>query len=481
MVVFSILKRLAYLRLPGILLVFLFLLSASYELFAQNGSILNVPSDELETEQVPTDPGQLIGFLSRRAVQNQRDEDFIFRGVRVVFRKRNKWKVKRNRCVRVSEGKISRMRHRWLWMPRRGAIKARDVKGRYLAPGLFDMHVHYGCDHNFRLALLRYGVTSVRNFDYYHLLSTERELIQDRNLVSPNLYNAFSHQVAGLSGGFSLADLEPDFLSHSMFQSSPDALSLDELSSAGWDVALESWPGDPVQSILEKGQVRTVEGMNVFVSPAWPDAEPDFALLDVIKGQDEIWEVPCATSSSGPWRLGSKIKSYYRNYSGSVPASISQNWFELGHSQAIGGRINPENMQAYHSNRIWILSRLIKEEVPLLLGSEAGSGMPMVYPGFSLHEEMQLFQDLGMEIGDVLDAATIEAARCLRIDDVAGRIARGYRADLVVLQKNPLLDIAHYQTIESVMVNGLWLGKEEMDWIRRSLRERMPFTTRKLK
>lgn len=343
------------------------------------------------------------------------------------------------------------------------------------------MHIHYDCDNFTRLALVRYGVTTVRNFDHHILRDREQELISCRNLVSPDIYFGYPHRYEHSGRYNNIAKDGADFLVHRFFHWPENKKPLEIARNNGLDVALEAWLGNKIHSLIENKLVRTVEGMNAIISPDWPKGDPDLELINLLKDQDGIWSVPCATASSGPWDLGGVINAYYRNYHGEVPASIVDNWAEIVLSDKGDKRLLPGIMKRYHSDRIWILTRMIKEGVPLLIGSEAGSGMPLIYPGFSVHEEMQLFRDLGMKEGDVLDAATIEAAKCLRLDERVGRVAKGYRADMVVLEENPLTDIGNYLSIGAVMTNGFWLGPRELDWIKASLGESGPFEGRKLK
>lgn len=469
-------------------MVGIFSLYSSCNLYAQTGDpgeepfleLLKTPSDQLDSSSIPKDPTQLLSFLSKRAVLNQRNEDFIFRGVKVIYRKKKKWKVKRNRCVKISNGKIKKMRHRFLWMPRRGAIKVQGAKGKFLAPGLIDMHMHFNCDQVSRLALLRYGVTSIRNFGYHPHQITEYDLIANRNLVSPTIYNGYRNtrpwnieltRQAGDVYRFLIYDNQEIYK-----KGGPG----EAVVPGDWDIAAEIAPGDAVE-IVDDFPLRTVEGMGAFISPNWPNTKEKLGMIPLLKESDEIWNIPCGASSAGPWNVPGFIGEYYSAYHGVVPAAILEDWRTHIFPGDDGIKVVADMMQVYHSDRVWILAKLIKEEVPLLVGSEAGAGMPLVFPGFSVHEELKLFQGLGMKRRTLLDAVTTESARCLREEDVTGRIARGLRADLVLLDKSPLRDIQNYLTINGVMANGFWLGSEELGWIQESLGEVEPIKGRRLK
>jgi imidazolonepropionase-like amidohydrolase len=75
-------------------------------------------------------------------------------------------------------------------------------------------------------------------------------------------------------------------------------------------------------------------------------------------------------------------------------------------------------------------------------------------PGFGLHEELQLLAQGGLTNFEVLRAATYEPARFLGLLDVAGTIAPGRNADLVLLDASPLADIRNTRRIAAVIANG---------------------------
>ena len=100
--------------------------------------------------------------------------------------------------------------------------------------------------------------------------------------------------------------------------------------------------------------------------------------------------------------------------------------------------------------------------VRLLAGTDAGS--VLVYPGFSLHEELALLvYRAGLSSRQALRAATIEPARFARLDDRFGTIAPGKVADLVLLDADPFADIRNTRRIFGVVQAGRWLGRGELD------------------
>ncbi len=102
--------------------------------------------------------------------------------------------------------------------------------------------------------------------------------------------------------------------------------------------------------------------------------------------------------------------------------------------------------------------------VPFLIGTDVT--VPLIYPGFSVHEEMAwLVREAGVAPLDALRAATLNAARAMR-DPGSGRIAPGQRADFLLLGADPLLDIAATTRIEAVIAGGRFYDRRELDALR---------------
>ncbi|MEM8772307.1 MAG: amidohydrolase family protein [Pseudomonadota bacterium] len=95
---------------------------------------------------------------------------------------------------------------------------------------------------------------------------------------------------------------------------------------------------------------------------------------------------------------------------------------------------------------------------------DAGAGLlivtdtpnPFVIPGFAIHDELTAFIDAGVPVADVLKIATADAARFLGEEGEWGVIATGARADLVLLDTDPIADVSTLKDPAGVMVNGHW-------------------------
>jgi hypothetical protein len=103
---------------------------------------------------------------------------------------------------------------------------------------------------------------------------------------------------------------------------------------------------------------------------------------------------------------------------------------------------------------------LSNNHVGLLTGSDTYG---MVIVGFSLHREFDLLQQAGMRPYDILIASTVNPARFLDMYSQEGTISEGKNADLVLLNKNPLADIKHTKTIAGVFLKGKWFDRPKLD------------------
>ena len=98
------------------------------------------------------------------------------------------------------------------------------------------------------------------------------------------------------------------------------------------------------------------------------------------------------------------------------------------------------------------LRRLKAAGVPIAMGKDAGN--PGTAHGPSIYREMEAMEKAGLTAVDVLSSATIVAARAMGIERETGSIEAGKRADLVVLDADPLVDIANARRVRLVMRNG---------------------------
>lgn len=127
-----------------------------------------------------------------------------------------------------------------------------------------------------------------------------------------------------------------------------------------------------------------------------------------------------------------------------------------------GGRLATDaDRRAWTEKRGKILRALSDAGVPILLGTDA----PQLFsvPGFSIHREMQSMVDAGMTPWQILQSGTRNIAVHFGTLAQSGTVEAGKRADLILVDANPLEDVANLQRRAGVMVRGEWLPAAELD------------------
>lgn len=102
------------------------------------------------------------------------------------------------------------------------------------------------------------------------------------------------------------------------------------------------------------------------------------------------------------------------------------------------------------------------EGVLILPGTD--DGVVLMYSGFTLHDELRvLVEYLETEPIDILRNATIGCARFMGVDDMLGTIEVGKAADLLLLNANPLEDVSNTEAIDGVFAQGNYLDRQDLD------------------
>jgi hypothetical protein len=114
-------------------------------------------------------------------------------------------------------------------------------------------------------------------------------------------------------------------------------------------------------------------------------------------------------------------------------------------------------LQGYFEHGLRLTGEAHKAGVPVLVGTDTAIG------GFRYHDELAHLVRAGLSPADVLRAATIQGARYAGLERTSGSIAVGKRADLVLLEANPLADIANTRRISAVFLNGRLYDRERLD------------------
>jgi len=120
------------------------------------------------------------------------------------------------------------------------------------------------------------------------------------------------------------------------------------------------------------------------------------------------------------------------------------------------------------AKEIEMVREMHRAGIPFLAGTDTAAGV-YVFPGFSLHEEMQLLVQAGFTPLEALQCATRNPAEYLGKLSETGTVEKGKVGDLVLLDANPLDDIANTQRIASVVAAGQYLSRTDLDRLLRSV------------
>lgn len=110
-----------------------------------------------------------------------------------------------------------------------------------------------------------------------------------------------------------------------------------------------------------------------------------------------------------------------------------------------------------------MIKPMFDAKVTLLTGSDNGAYNSFVYAGSSLHKELQQFVDAGLTPIEALQSSILNGARFFGVQDSIGTIVEGKKGDLIILNQNPLLNIEHTTSIETVIHNGMAYSREDLD------------------
>jgi len=121
-----------------------------------------------------------------------------------------------------------------------------------------------------------------------------------------------------------------------------------------------------------------------------------------------------------------------------------------------------ETRKKFVEKELEVVGLLHRAGIPFLAGTDTPAGVH-VFPGFSLHEELQRFVAAGFTPCEALQTATLNPARFFGLEEQLGSIEKGKLADLVLLSANPLEDIANTQKIAAVIVDGHYISHAELD------------------
>ncbi|MEO0528473.1 MAG: amidohydrolase family protein [Bacteroidota bacterium] len=364
------------------------------------------------------------------------------------------------------------------------SAKVYDVNGKTIMPGIVDAHAHIGA--------FRYGLTTQKHWQLYANLAfgvttahdpsanTETifalsELIKKGDMVGPRIY----------STGIILYGADGDF--KAVVNSLEDARSAIRRTKAFGAKSVKSYNQprrDQRQQVMQAARELGInvvpEGGSTFyhnmsmIMDGHTGIEHNIPVAPVYKDINELWK----TSGSGytPTLIvnyGGMNGEYYFYQKDQV--WDNQKLLKYTPRAIVDARARHRTMvpdEEYENGHI-----LVSRTVTALAnaGVKVNLGAHGQLQGLGAHWELWLLHQGGMTNMQALRAATINGAEYIGAGNDIGSLKEGKLADLIVLDKNPLEDIRHTETVKYTMVNGRLFDTDTMNEIGNFRQERSKF------
>ena len=145
---------------------------------------------------------------------------------------------------------------------------------------------------------------------------------------------------------------------------------------------------------------------------------------------------------------------------------ISQELFSMWKTQWAGQTEFPD---LFWQQWAQMVKQMNEAGIPLMVGTDLMC--PGLVPGYSVHEEMMIWQEAGIPPADILRSATIVPIQFMGLGDRLGSISERKIASMVLVRANPLEDINNAKQIESVFLRGRYISREDLDQLLIEARE----------
>lgn len=457
-------------------------------------------------------PAFIFLFLSAFAIGQQAAQDppeLVFTNVNVIDTRSGQ--VANHLTVVIKHGHVDAIAKVGLIANVKN-IQVVNASGKYLIPGLWDMHVHTAggsadpWDEKIVYPLeIANGITGVRDMGGDTVLLEQRRARIDKGeLLGPHIVMAGPFLSKGKSDQQTIGVNNPaearqavdtvkksglDFVkilsvSHESYVAIadesakqhihfvghiPEAVSVSEASAAGQQsiehlsgmlLACSSREKELRQQRLQALTQRDYRTYFAAEETAMATYSPDKAAGLFIQLRDNsTWQVPTLVWDRADASIGDPqvTANPWLKY---VPLSVRKTWEpELLLKQTSSARLDAEKKEL--ARFVELVRAMRQAGVPFMAGSDGPD--PYVFPGFSLHDELELLVSAGFTPGQALQTATFNPALFLGKLDQYGVVEKGRIADLVLLDANPLEDIRNTRRIDSVIVGGKYYSRDDLD------------------
>lgn len=414
--------------------------------------------------------------------------ELVFRSVNLIPMDRET--VLQNQTVVVRNGVITAIGDEGTVKWGNGA-KVIDGKGKYLMPGLAEMHAHVPPVDDLepmKEVLLLFavnGITTIRGMLGHPRHLELRQKIKTGEILGPQFFtsgpsfngNSAPTPEAAIrlvkeqkAAGYDFMKIHPG-IKLDAFQAMAKTAKEEGIPFAGhvpsdvgiWNaIELGNLTIDHLDGFVEAlipGKDRFAEGSHgLFATSVFTEADTAHIpkLIAALKRKG-TWVVPTqalavrwlSPERSAAERAAEPEMQY-------MDQKTVAGWINTKQNTESGAGYKKDAMPQYIALRQKLIKACQDAGVPLLLGCDA----PQVFnvPGFSTHHELQYLVDAGLTPYQALYAGTVSVGKFFG-DNNKGMIRTGGPANLILLEANPLENIANTKRIDGVVINGKWLDK----------------------
>lgn len=362
-------------------------------------------------------------------------------------------------------------------------IEVFDAMGKYLVPGLIDMHVHVWDRYELGLYLSN-GVTALRNLWGMPMHLRIKEDVNNDEIISP-LFFTTGPKLTG-----------PDFIGDDNFNLTNPSEAKKKVilyQHRGYDFIKTYYGLDKeiFDAVIEQAtiseidivahpsqkvsfsyhlnpQIKSIEHAEEIVQQALQfdlDTIKLQLIIDSISKSKHISYCPTITVFNNIYQmmlndsiLDSESLSYMNPLIKKVESKKQfDRWYNTKQDdESVVSRI--KNQHDFHLN---IIAQLHKAGVAIICGTDAGIGITI--PGFSIHQELAFYKEAGLSNYEVLKTATVNASQTHSIMNNLGTIEIGKIANLLLVDNNPLIELTSLENPSYVIVKGRKLNRETLD------------------